>query len=174
MIDSNRILGNIADLHQRIYIALFSSLSENWMSIDYTMPQLKVLLCLYINGPYRMGDLATALGVSMPAATGIVNRLVNKGVIDRDHDTQDRRVVTCRLTSEGDREISSLWLAKFEVFQEIFGMLTPEELDMVRNATQVVLDAAQRKSSIVAGPHTGSDYPGHGRDMTEPRTTAVF
>ena len=66
------VLDHMADLHRRIYATLLSSLTENWMGIDYTMPQLKVLLCLYINGPYRMGDLAGALAVSTPPATGIV------------------------------------------------------------------------------------------------------
>ena len=143
------VLDHMADLHQRIYATLLSSLTENWMAIDYTMPQLKVLLCLYINGPYRMGDLAGALAVSTPTATGIVDRLVGRGDIDRRHDAEDRRVVTCYLTDQGQRHISALWLAKFEVFREIFGTLTPEELDVVIKAEEVVLKAATRMS---AGP----------------------
>ena len=141
------VLDHMADLHQRIYATLLSSLTENWMGIDYTMPQLKVLLCLYINGPYRMGDLAGALAVSTPTATGIVDRLVGRGDIDRRHDAEDRRVVTCYLTDQGQRHISELWLAKFEVFREIFCTLTPEELDVVVKAEEVVLKAATRMNA---------------------------
>ena len=144
---SGGVLEHIADLHQRIYATLLSSLTENWMGIDYTMPQLKVLLCLYINGPYRMGDLAGALAVSTPTATGIVDRLVGRGDIDRGHDTEDRRVVTCYLTAQGQQHISALWLAKFEVFREIFGTLTPEEMDVVARAEEVVLKAASRMNA---------------------------
>lgn len=138
------VLDHMADLHQRIYATLLPSLTENWMGIDYTMPQLKVLLCLYIDGPHRMGDLAGALGVSTPTATGIVDRLVGRGDINRGHDTEDRRVVTCYLSTQGQQSISALWLAKFEVFREIFGTLTPEELDVVVKAEEVVLKAATR------------------------------
>ena len=143
----DRVLDHMADLHQQIYATLLSSLTENWMGIDYTMPQLKVLLCLYINGPHRMGDLAGALGVSTPTATGIVDRLVGRGDIDRVHDTNDRRVVTCYLSPQGQQHISALWLAKFEVFREIFGTLTPEELDVVVKAEEVVLKAASRMNT---------------------------
>lgn len=156
------VLEHIADLHQRIYATLLSSLTENWMGIDYTMPQLKVLLCLYINGPYRMGDLAGALAVSTPTATGIVDRLVGRGDIARRHDTGDRRVVTCYLTDQGQQAISALWLAKFEVFREIFGTLTPEELDVVAKAEEVVLKAATRMNTN-APMALASQSGGYGR-----------
>jgi DNA-binding MarR family transcriptional regulator len=120
------------------------------MSLDYTMPQLKVLLCLYINGPYRMSDLAAVLGVSTPTATGIVNRLVSRGVISRGAESEDRRVVTCQITDSGERDISALWLAKFEVFRDIFGTLTPEELEIVARAEEVVLTAARRTNGALA------------------------
>ena len=141
------VLEHIADLHLRLYATLLSSLTENWMSIDYTMPQLKVLLCLYINGPHRMGDLAAALAVSTPTATGIVDRLVGRGDIARGHDAEDRRVVTCFLTDQGREHVSALYLAKFEVFRELFSTLTPEELDVVANAIEVVQNAATRKNT---------------------------
>ena len=138
-------LDHIADLHQQIYTTLLSSLTENWMGIDYAMPHLKVLLCLYINGTLRMGDLAGALAVS--TATGIVDRLVERRDIDRCHDSEDRRVVTCSLTPQGQENISALWLAKFEVFREIFGTLTPKELNVVAKAEEVVLKAATRMNA---------------------------
>ncbi len=147
MDDTSSALDHIADLHQKLYITLLSSLTENWMSLDYTMPQLKVLLCLYINGPYRMSDLATTLGVSTPTVTGIVNRLVGRGVISRGAETEDRRVVTCQLTPQGERAISALWLARFEVFREIFGALTHQEMDVVAKALEVVLEAARKRDA---------------------------
>ena len=157
------VLDHMADLHQRIYATLLSSLTENWMSIDYTMPQLKVLLCLYINGPHRMGDLAGALAVSTPTTTGIVDRLVGRGDIARRHATGDRRVVTCYLSAQGQKHISALWLAKFEVFREIFGTLTPEELDVVVKAEEVVLKAATRMNAsgprVLAAQSGGSGRP---------------
>lgn len=155
---SDGALEHVADLHQRIYATLLSSLTENWMVLDYTMPQLKVLLCLYINGPYRMSDLAAALAVSTPTATGIVDRLVGRGDIDRRHDAEDRRVVTCYLTDQGQQNISELWMAKFEVFREIFGTLTPEELDVVVKAEEVVLKAATRINS--KAPMAQAPLPG--------------
>lgn len=140
-------LETLADLHQRIYITLFSSLTTHWMSVDYTMPQLKVLLCLYFDGPYRMKDLAATLSVSTPTATGIITRLVRRGLLVRNHDSEDRRVVTCRLSPKGVEQIAALWTTRFAVFQDIFGTLRPEELDLVTRAAAVVLKAAEGRNA---------------------------
>lgn len=136
----------IVGLQQRIHIALLSSLTENWMAVDHTMPQLKVMLCLFINGPYRMGDLASTLGVSTATANGIINRLVGRGVVLRNHDSQDRRVVTCVLSPEGEAQIFALWTARFNVYRDIFNTLSADELEIVAQAADLMLKAAERKN----------------------------
>ena len=166
------VLEHIADTHQRIEITLLSSLTENWMGSDYTMSQLKVLLCLYIDGPHRMRDLAGALGVSTPTATGIVNRLVRRGAIIRKHDTEDRRVVTCQLSTQGERQILALWMAKFAVYQQLFGTLSVEELDVVTRALDAVLAAAQRRNADVKKKPVSytPDFGARSLDLLEPKT----
>lgn len=136
----------IVSLQQRIHITLLSSLTENWMAVDLTMPQLKVMLCLYFNGPYRMGDLASTLGVSTATANGIVNRLVRRGVVVRNHGSQDRRVVTCVLSTEGEAQIVALWTTRFSVYRDIFNTLSADELEIVAQAAELMLKAAERKS----------------------------
>ena len=132
----SEIIEYIVDLDKRIDITLLASLTENWMGADYTMPQLKVMLYLFINGPRRMGDLSSALGVSTPTVTGIIDRLVGRGAVTRNHDSGDRRVVTCDLSAEGQEQISALWATRFNLFRDIFGALSPEELDTNRKRFQ--------------------------------------
>ena len=146
MSDAASRLDRVVDLQQRIHITLLSSLTENWMAVDYTMPQLKVLLCLFINGPYRMGDLTTMLGVSTATTTGIVNRLVRRGAVVRIHGSLDRRVVTCFLSPTGEDTISALWTARFNVYREIFSSLSPRELEIVTKAAELLLQAAELKN----------------------------
>ncbi len=44
-------------------------------------------------GPHSIRQLAEALGVSSPAVTQLVDRLVDLGMVERRHDAKDRRVV---------------------------------------------------------------------------------
>lgn len=147
MSDNSILLEHVADLYQRIYIALLPALTEHWMATYYTMPQLKVMLSLFTHGPYRVGDLASTLGVSTPTVTGIIDRLVKQGAVNRDHSIEDRRVVTCTLSPAGENQIADLWTARFGVYREIFGALPPEGLEIVARAAEVVLKAAEERNA---------------------------
>jgi DNA-binding MarR family transcriptional regulator len=53
---------------------------------------VQILIALS-RGPHSVGQLAEALGVSPPAATQLVDRLVEHGMVERRPGTADRRVV---------------------------------------------------------------------------------
>ena len=53
---------------------------------------IQVLIALS-KGPSPVGRIAEVLGVSRPAATQLVDKLVEHGMIERRHDPADRRVV---------------------------------------------------------------------------------
>ena len=61
-------------------------------------------------GALRMSGLASTLDVSMSSATGLVDRLVDKELVSRWPDPEDRRSVLCALTEEG-RELAQRLLA---------------------------------------------------------------
>lgn len=51
--------------------------------------------------PVRMTDVSRRLMISKPAATQVVNRLVENGLVERLSDENDRRVVYIRATEAG-------------------------------------------------------------------------
>jgi DNA-binding MarR family transcriptional regulator len=53
---------------------------------------VQVLIALE-KGPRSVGALAGAVGVSRPAASQLVDRLAEHGIVERRHDPEDRRVV---------------------------------------------------------------------------------
>src|SRR5918994_5277198 len=52
---------------------------------------IQVLIAL-ARGPRSVGQLAEELGVSPPAATQLVDKLAEHGMVDRHNDPEDRRV----------------------------------------------------------------------------------
>ena len=53
---------------------------------------VQILIALS-RGPHSVGQLAEVLGVSRPAATQLVDKLAEHGMVERHHDPEDRRVV---------------------------------------------------------------------------------
>lgn len=66
-----------------------------------TPSQSSVLATLDRHGPLNMGQLAGHEGISKPSATGIVGRLLGKGLVTREADPEDGRSVIVGITKEG-------------------------------------------------------------------------
>lgn len=58
---------------------------------DLTMAQFRALIVLEREAPLAVGELGDRLGVGLPAASRLVERLVNDGLVERWDDPSDRR-----------------------------------------------------------------------------------
>ena len=75
---------------------------EQNKSYEVTPPQFGVLSTLCAKGDgLTIGSIAQCRGLDAPTITGIVKRLELDGLVQRIHDTEDRRIVKVCLTDEG-------------------------------------------------------------------------
>ncbi len=72
-----------------------------WMRGSLSLVHLHVLTVLETDGPLSMTRLADALDVSVASATGIVDRMASRGLVERLRTTADRRVVLVGATDAG-------------------------------------------------------------------------
>lgn len=68
---------------------------------ELTVAQLRVLFRLRRRGPMTSGKLAASLGVTLPTVTSIIDRLVAKGLVERQDDPTDRRRVIVAISEDG-------------------------------------------------------------------------
>ena len=63
--------------------------------------QLNCLLALYETGPMPPSQIARHIMVKSSTVTGIIDRLEQKGLVERTRTSRDRRVITVELTDAG-------------------------------------------------------------------------
>ncbi len=131
----------ILQLSDRVFRELLPIVPRELLELDLTMPQLKVVLLLFMNGPTRMGLLASELGVSLATTTGVVDRLVERGLVLRESQPEDRRVVLCRLSGEGQKLTGSLWRSARERARELLGAVAPSQLALLREVLEALSQA---------------------------------
>jgi DNA-binding MarR family transcriptional regulator len=68
-----------------------------------TGPQLWALRTVYTEGPLSMGELSRKMYLHMSTVSGVVDRLEDKGFVERSRGDQDRRVVKISLTKAGKK-----------------------------------------------------------------------
>jgi DNA-binding MarR family transcriptional regulator len=81
-----------------------SSLYNKELNKKYQVsaPQLSSLLALYENGPMPPSQIAKYIMVNSSTVTGIIDRLEQKGLVERSRISPDRRVITIALTEKGE------------------------------------------------------------------------
>jgi len=147
-----KMIENILRLTDKAFQAWLPMLPKEWLHIDITTSQLKVVLLIFISGHIRMSDIASELGVSLATATGVVDRLVERGMLIREGDAEDRRVVLCRLSDEGEKLISGVWQLSRDQLGEMMRTMTPPQLRLITEALQLLLQAGKvAKDSLQAG-----------------------
>ena len=151
-----RLIEHILTQQTRMHEISKAPPSEDWLSIDLTMPQLKILLLLYSSGTASMGQLTPSLGVKLPTVTGIVDRLVEQGLVRRSEDPHDRRLVLCQLTDEGHQLAEHLYRAVQARTFKVLERLTLEDLRTVARAVDILYKAALGEQQ--ASEHNQQDY----------------
>ncbi|MDQ3841360.1 MAG: MarR family transcriptional regulator [Actinomycetota bacterium] len=116
-----------------------------WLELDMSTPQLKALLLISEEKGIRMRELAHRLGGSFSNATVLVDRLVDRGLVERMAEPQDRRVVLVRATEDGQHLIEQLVTSWRTLSAPLLETLTSEDLATVRKALRVLLEAAQNR-----------------------------
>jgi DNA-binding MarR family transcriptional regulator len=71
---------------------------------ELTTTQAQALRLVILDGPQRIGSLASELGVTMATASRTVDALVATGLVRREADPTDARAVRVVLTARGRRE----------------------------------------------------------------------
>jgi DNA-binding MarR family transcriptional regulator len=76
---------------------------------DLTGPQIHVVACLAVAGkPMPMAELGHRICASAPTMTGVIDRLERQGLVSRERDDADRRVVLIALTASGHTAFRTL------------------------------------------------------------------
>ena len=81
------------------------AMSERLVRLGISMAQLNIMYTLQRDGEMTMSRLADVLNVSLSNATGLVDRMEERGFVERTRVPEDRRVVLVRITPAGTRVI---------------------------------------------------------------------
>ncbi|MDD5018809.1 MAG: MarR family transcriptional regulator [Candidatus Omnitrophica bacterium] len=110
-----------------------------------TMPQCLVLDMLKNKGAMKMTEIASDLGTSLPAATGLIDRLHGLKMLSRMYDKNDRRVIRIQMTPRGQRLVARLRSEREKTVNHIFGKLSGEERQTYLKILRKVHDAIYEK-----------------------------
>ena len=145
----------IADF--RTAITTLKALSnERVLRVGLSMAQLNILYTLKRCGEMPMSRLAEMLNVSLSNATGLIDRIEERGLVERTRVPEDRRIVLIRVTSSGEQLLKELDILSDDLLRSVLGRLTASELAAVGTAFASIRDALIEAAGGVPDRHAAS------------------
>ena len=96
---------------------------------DITHDQYYVLRYIYKRGVCTSTELADVFAVNKSAITAMTNRLVEKGMIARGKDEDDRRIIVLSLTEKGEQWLVETERKVYELVETMMTKLSHEEIE---------------------------------------------
>jgi DNA-binding MarR family transcriptional regulator len=108
-----------------------------------SMPQFGILMHLYYSNNCGISHLGEHMDISAPAASQLVDRLVQHGLVERTEDPNDRRAKQLTLTPKGRELIETGLTARTRWVDELVRLLKPEDYDQVAATLSKLTEAVR-------------------------------
>jgi MarR family transcriptional regulator, organic hydroperoxide resistance regulator len=112
-------------------------------STGLSMPQFSVLMQLHHKGACGMSDVSERFEITPAAASQLVDKLVQSGLVQREEDPSDRRAKLLDLTEKGHALVEQGHEERYRWVNELGRQLTAEERARVSEALDLMTRAAQ-------------------------------
>lgn len=93
---------------------------------EVTFSQMRALHALHKAGTFTVKQMAEELDVSSASASAMIDRLVEMGMVCREQDAADRRMVNVRLSEQGSRVFTAHEAVLMAFFEELMDEIGEE------------------------------------------------
>lgn len=132
-----QLLFDLADLITRhSFIERFHFIQDS----GFSHSQMMSLFYLNRNQNVAINTLAGHLGISNPAVSQMVEKLVRSGMVRRIDNPHDRRGKLLELTQDGKNLVSQAKIAHHQWIRALAENIQPEDIPAIEKSIQIILD----------------------------------
>jgi DNA-binding MarR family transcriptional regulator len=140
-----RDLNELVDLNLHLQRHFLLSLGLTTSSHRLSIPAYTLLSLLSAHGQMHVGAITQRLGHTMPATTGLVDRLSEHGLVERSPHPEDKRRVLVRITARGAQLMQTLRADLETSLVEITRRLNPDDRQAWLRIYRVMRDYCAEK-----------------------------
>ena len=132
---------------------------------DLNMAQFSTLMRLYHPGNCGVSDVGAQLGMTNAAASQLVEKLVQFGLVERTEAAHDRRVRRLTLTRQGRALVTSSMEARLGWTRELAESLPPQRREAIIQSISELIKAAHGLEQPIAAATPAKSWA---REVREP------
>lgn len=141
-------MGNVNDVEVLVeeFSSVFSNFIKNTKNIYKTVlestthnrQQIEIIKYLNYKGKSKMTDIGKELMVSKPYLTALSDKLIESELIIREHDKNDRRIITLGLTEKGVEMVKTYKKIAEEELRKRVAQLSADEVVEMRKMLEAM------------------------------------
>ena len=151
--DKSQLIQEVVDLERQVGRIIGQHAPSIWIDSGLTPAQLRSLFLIAKEGSTNFRKLAKALEVTPSNVTGIVDRLVEQGLVSRTQNPEDRREMTLQATDKGKALVSNLREVGIKHMTHILSVLSLEELSALAQGLSAFIKAAGSYKGQIKDEH---------------------
>lgn len=133
MTERGQLQDEIGALEFRLLALGLPEETSSLLDYNITLQQIRAFALVFARGQTPITKVADALGIKPNVATGIIQRLVDRGLIARHEDPGDRRVRLLTVTDQGLALIDELAAIVLARGRKLLDQLSDEQLRQLRD-----------------------------------------
>ena len=142
--EKSESMREIFELFRRVNRELRKQEPDAWMQLDLPTLQVKSMFFITNHGSTNFKNLAATLRVTPSNLTGVIDRLVEQGLVSRTENPEDRRMMVLKATEKGESLVSELRERRLSYLTKALNDLTPEELAAIKRGLTLLAKAAEK------------------------------
>lgn len=127
----------------RVFRALHTRPNSSAELLEMPLLQIRCLNAVAENEGQKMVDLASRVGVGLPGVSRTIDRLVQRGLVGRHTDPQDRRAVQLTLTDKARALLDSVQAARLKQLEQATRDLDDPAFEALLAGLTRLADAAE-------------------------------
>lgn len=140
-----RLLAAQSEMRRRLHAAIPPGLQTEFVEFGgITVHQMELVRRLLLGDEMTMHDVASFLGIGPSGATQLVDRLGRRGLVVREHDPHDRRVVRVLPTDRAKAIARRFKAGMRRAAEDVLGGLEDQELNAFVELTERIAAPGQR------------------------------
>jgi DNA-binding MarR family transcriptional regulator len=140
---TNPDLNAFHDSMEGVLAHIIQSFMVSMKQHGLSTPQIHALMYIFHSGECQISDIGSLADVSNAAASQLVERLVQQGLVDRREDPKNRRNKQVMLSEKG-RNLIHNSVMENQFLMEIVASLTPEQRQVVHDAFMLLAQTGRQ------------------------------
>jgi DNA-binding MarR family transcriptional regulator len=159
----SEMVGTVVQAYMELFVTMQFNAVSHWLMLELTFAQARALIILAVRKELTVSQVAKLLGVGNPTASILIQQLVERGLVTRTEDPNDRRQTVIRLSDRGAEIGVGRRKEREKQWQRWLSHLSEDDLGALARGLSAIVEVIKKESEKetqqAIQPYAGPESP---------------